>query len=269
MPYFMDRHDLEGTTAEDIAKAHLQDLNLQQKYGVKYLSYWFDYERQAAFCLVDSPSPELAERVHAESHGLVANEIIPVDEAMVEAFLGRMEDPTQSEPDTSSAFRVIFFSDIEGSTAMTQRIGDDAAVRLLGVHDEVVRTALGTHDGREVKHTGDGIMASFVSVTRALGCSVVVQHGLAEHTAANPDRPLRVRIGLGAGEPVAQDNDLFGAAVQLSSRLCDHGEAGEIVVSGVVREMAIGKNFDFTDLEDINLKGFPEPVRVCRVRWQN
>ena len=268
MPYFMDRHNLEDSTAAEVAAAHLRDLEIQDDYGVNFLTYWYDHTTNSGFCLVEAPSADVANKVHEEAHGMVANKIIPVDKETVGHFMGSMEDPTQRPEGATSGFRAIFFSDIEGSTAMTQRLGDDESIRLLGIHDAIVRTALGENAGREVKHTGDGIMASFSSVTDALGCAIAVQRALAEHRSANPDEEVRVRIGVGAGEPVSQDDDLFGAAVQLASRLCDQGDAGDIVVSSVVREMAIGKKFEFSDFEEVELKGFPDPVRVCLVRWE-
>src|SRR5688572_31035875 len=116
----MDRHDLPGITPQEVAQAHLQDLNVQDRFGVKYLSYWFDYDRQAAFCLVDAPDEKQAVAVHAASHGLLPSYIIPVDKSTVEMFSGRIVDPTATGIATSG-FRVIMFTDMEGSTGLTQR----------------------------------------------------------------------------------------------------------------------------------------------------
>ena len=103
MPIFMDRHDLRGAREEDVAGAHRKDLEIQGRYGVKYMAYWFDYERGAVFCLVDAPDAAAAERVHREAHGEVANAIIPVDLAAVEAFLGRIGDPRAAPGATAPA----------------------------------------------------------------------------------------------------------------------------------------------------------------------
>ena len=78
MPIFMDRHDVWETTAADVAEAHRKDLEVQDRYGVKFLTYWFDESRGTIFCLVDAPDKESAECVHREAHGLVADEIYPV-----------------------------------------------------------------------------------------------------------------------------------------------------------------------------------------------
>jgi adenylate cyclase len=180
-----------------------------------------------------------------------------------------MDDPISSGRDADSAFRIILFTDMEGSTALVQRLGDDGAMTLLRVHDGIIREALGRHAGREVKHTGDGIMASFGSVQAALAGAVAMQQGFADHNASHLDGPLRVRIGMSAGEPVAEGDDLFGAAVQLAARLCDHASPGAIVVSSVVRDLAIGKGFTFGPGTEAVLKGFPTPVFLCEVDWSD
>ena len=165
-----------------------------------------------------------------------------------------------------SRARTILFTDLEGSTALAQSLGDDGAVRLLRIHDGIVREALARHDGREVKHTGDGIMASLGSVQAALQSAVDIQRGFADYNASH-EPALKVRIGISAGEPVAEGDDLFGATVQLAARLCDHADPGMIVVSGVVRDLAIGKGFAFGPGQEASLKGFPQPVTLCEVTW--
>jgi hypothetical protein len=85
MPIFLDRHDMTGTNAEEVAEAHIRDLEIQDGYGVKFLTYWFDQERGTTFCLVDAPDAETAQRVHRDAHGHVAGEIIEVDLSAVEA----------------------------------------------------------------------------------------------------------------------------------------------------------------------------------------
>jgi len=272
MGVYMDRHDLEAATASEavaqaeLAAAHLMDVETQARYGVRFLSYWFDYQRNTSFCLVEAPTAEAAQAVHRDSHGLVANEIIPVDPDEVARFLGRIDDPAQSGRVAESAFRIVLFTDLEGSTALVQRLGDDGAVLLLRIHDGIIREALARHAGREVKHTGDGIMASLGSVQAGLRSAVDIQRGFAVYNASH-EPALNVRIGISAGEPVAEGDDLFGATVQLAARLCDYADPGMIVVSGVVRDLAIGKGFAFGPGGEATLKGFPHPVTLCEVTW--
>jgi class 3 adenylate cyclase len=269
MPFFMDRHENMGVvTAEDIAYAHLRDLEVQDKHGVRYTHYWFDPVAQTAFCFAEGPSRTAVEAVHRESHGLLASKVIEVDGGAVDSFFGQVTERRPGEPYAETAFRTILFTDIEGSTSFTQRLGDSAAMQLLRVHDTIVRAALRNCTGHEVKHTGDGIMASFASVSRGLECAIQVQRSLQEHNR-HAQEPIGVRIGVSAGEPVTENDDLFGAAVQLAARLCGCALSSCIVVSSAVRELAIGKGFRFADLGSVELKGFDEPVRLYEVTWRD
>jgi hypothetical protein len=165
LPIFLDRHDLSGLTASDIAEAHRKDLEVQDQYGVRFLTYWFDESRGTGFCLIDAPDIQTAMRVHDEAHGEVAKDVIEVDLSAVQAFLGRVSDPEPSgeanNVNIDSALRAIMFTDIVGSTSMTERLGDARSVEMVRAHDALVLRALKDKGGHVVKHTGDGIMASF------------------------------------------------------------------------------------------------------------
>jgi class 3 adenylate cyclase len=269
MPIFMDRHDA-NVQHEDIAELHRRDLAVQHRYNVNYLTYWFDPARAACFCLVDAPDAATAERVHREAHGEVAHAIIPVDLAAVEAFLGRISDArgvagTASVAD--SGLRSIMFTDLVGSTEMIARLGDAAALELVRAHDALVRRGLEAYDGREVKHTGDGIMASFEKASDAVRAAADIQRRFA---AFNEDaaETLSVRIGVHAGEPVEDGNDLFGSTVNFAARLCSEAGGGEIVVSDFVRELCAGDLAGFLPLGARRLKGFPGVIPVFRFDWR-
>ena len=268
MPTYMDRHDGVEITPEELAQAHLADLAVQAKYGTSYLSYWFDPEARSVFCLVDAPSRDAAEATHREAHGEMASKIIEVEGHLVKNFLGSIPAHPPGEAYVESAFRTILFTDIVGSTGVTQRLGDDKAMELVRTHDLIVRSELAAAGGDEVKHTGDGIMASFASVARAISCSIAIQRALHAHEAKGPENPVKVRIGVSAGEPVAERDDLFGAAVQLAARACDQAAAGAILVSTAVRELCVGKGFNFESRGPFELKGFEELVPLYEVVWQ-
>lgn len=267
MSLYMDRHELPEAKAEDVAQAHIKDLEIQDKYGVRYVTYWFDSDAGTVFCLAEAPSADAAEAVHRESHGLVAHQIIEVDGRAVVEFLGKLREPHPGEPWAATAFRTILFTDMEGSTALTQRLGDARALSVMKTHDKIVREALKTHDGSEVDHAGDGIMASFTSVVRSIECAIAIQRRIAEHNAT-AEVPFRVRMGLSAGEPVTEDDRLFGAAIQLAARTCACADGSQIFVSNVVRELCLGKEFIFEDRGPFPLKGFDEPVQLFEVGWQ-
>jgi class 3 adenylate cyclase len=163
------------------------------------------------------------------------------------------------------------FTDIEGSTALTQEVGDEAAMLVLRQHDAIIRAALDAHRGNEVKHTGDGIMAAFDSVTSALSCAIAIQRAVAGHNAGqeDPQRRFEIRMGLAAGEPVAESGDLFGATVQLAARLASSAGAGEVCVADTVRELALGKRFPFGSPTAVTLKGFDQPVRAVTLNWHD
>lgn len=247
--------------------AHIQDLKVQDKYHVRYLTYWFDPAAGVGFCLAQGPSKEDVESVPRESHGLVAHQIIEVDGRAIHEFLGKVEEPEPGEPWVRTAFRTILFTDMESSTALTQRLGDARALRVMQAHDEIVRRALDAEGGREVDHAGDGIMASFTSVVRAVDCAIAIQRRVAQHNATAED-PFRVRIGLSAGEPVTEDDRLFGATVQLAARTCARADGGQIFVSNVVRELCLGKGFLFESRGAVPLKGFDEPVALYDLAWE-
>ncbi len=271
----MDIHELQGVTAEDVAKAHACDLEVQQKYGVNYLKYWVNESCSKVFCLVDAPSAEAASHVHREAQGIAAEKIIEVHPELVEGFLGGGEVnpsgavliPGGAADARDPGIRTVLFTDIVDSTTLTQSVGDEMAMEFLRVHDRIVRDALAASGGREVKHTGDGIMASFISAAAAVRCAAQIQRELARHEQERREHQIKVRIGGAAGEPVERGNDIFGSTVQLASRLCSHAEPEQILVSNVVAELCIGKGLTFRALGEVSLKGFDRPVRVHAVEW--
>jgi len=188
--------------------------------------------------------------------------------AIFNAIIDFCELPVQVDTERElSRLATILFTDIEGSTALTQRLGDAKAQEVLRTHNSIVRDALKAHSGSEAKHTGDGIMASFTSASRALQCAIAMQRAFAAHNES-AEEPIRVRVGLNAGEPIAEEKDLFGTAVQLAARICAHAEPGQILVSDVVQQLAAGKGFTFTDQGEATLKGFEKLVRLYEVRWR-
>jgi class 3 adenylate cyclase len=247
-------------------------------------------------------------------------------DAMAEAideFLDEGEEAAVGvEPSEPGGFRTILFTDIEGSTALTQRLGDAKAREVLREHERIVREALAAHGGSEVKTMGDGFMASFGSATKALECAIAIQRAFAERNASLPAHPvakgdspgrepvegraepqpsahpfdsaqdrastgsaradrdvgvpteaIRVRIGLNAGEPIAEEDpdgrgDLFGTAVIAAARIAAQAKGGEILVSNVVRELVAGKGFLFSARGKTALRGFDDPVEVYEVRWR-
>jgi class 3 adenylate cyclase/pimeloyl-ACP methyl ester carboxylesterase len=217
---------------------------------------------------------ELASRIPgARFVPLEGNNHIPAthDEAMemvmpVIEFLKQTGVHRQNSPMDETVPVTVMFTDIEGSTLLTQRRGDETAQRLLREHNETVRGALDSYHGKEIKHTGDGIMASFFSASRAIGCALQIQKMFEARNTANPEDAVKIRIGLNAGEPITEGKDLFGTSVQLARRLCDRAQPGRVLVSDVVRQLVAGKGFEFEHHGAESLKGFDEPVLLYEVR---
>jgi class 3 adenylate cyclase len=270
MPMYLDRHDSPGVTAEELAEAHRLDTEIQEKFGVHYSTYWFDPDRGTVFCLAEGPSEHAVVAVHQEAHGQLPSAVIELDPTTpLNALLGPLPTHPVGTAYSEPAMRAIVFTDIRGSVAQTMELGDDGHMAVLRAHNDIVRRTLEQHAGREVKHTGDGIMAAFGSVSAAVEFAINSQRAFADWNAESAP-PLHVGIGISAGEPVTGDNDdLFGAAVQLAARLCGAAEAGDIAVSVAVRELCIGKRFGFVERGAMPLKGIPEPVHVYTVAWRD
>ncbi len=272
MALFMDIHTVDGATAQDVANAHMADMDVQGRYDVEYLKYWFNEGCGKLFCLVEAPDAEAARCVHEEAHGMTAEKLIEVHPDLVDGFMGDSAVnsvgaalmPGETQRDTG--VRAVMFTDIVGSTELTSKYGDDAAVTILKAHNEIVRKALKDNRGREVKHTGDGIMASFLSAAKAVRCACQIQEAIDERNAAGGDHPLTVRIGISAGEPVEDADDLFGSTVQLAARLCASAKPGEVLVSNVITDLCLGKGLMFQDAGPRELKGFDGPVHTHAVQ---
>jgi len=163
--------------------------------------------------------------------------------------------------------RTVLFTDLVRHTEMMSRLGDAKGRDVLREHERITREALKAHGGSEVKTMGDGFMASFGSVSKAVDCAIALQRSFAERNESATE-PLHVRVGLNAGEPVEEGGDLFGASVILAARIASKAEGGEILVADTVRGLCSGKGFLFADRGEFVAKGFEEPLRVYEVRWQ-
>ena len=131
----------------------------------------------------------------------------------------------------------LLFTDIEGSTPMAERLGDLRWLALLREHNAIVRDQIAQYGGFEVKTIGDAFMVAFGSARRAVLCAIGIQQGISRYSAAHPQHPVRVRIGLHAGEPVREGNDFYGKSVILASRIAGEASGGEILASALLREL--------------------------------
>ncbi|MEY2433321.1 MAG: hypothetical protein QOC92_3046 [Acidimicrobiaceae bacterium] len=163
----------------------------------------------------------------------------------------------------------LLFTDIVGSTALLDRVGDDAAEPIRRTHLRVLRSAVAGRDGHEVKNLGDGLMVVFPSAVDALACAVAMQQAVHRQSQRDDSVPLGLRVGLHAGEPIRDEDDYFGTPVVIAKRLCDSAEGGQIIASDVVRSLAGTRGGHlFRPLGSLELKGLAEPVAACEVAWE-
>jgi class 3 adenylate cyclase len=161
----------------------------------------------------------------------------------------------------------VLFTDLVGHTEMMRRLGDARGREVLREHERITREAIAKYGGTEIKTDGDSFMVSFGSVAAAMECAVALQRAFAERNERG-DEPLRVRMGLNAGEPVEDKGDLFGESVILASRIAAQADAGEILIAEPVRHLLAGKGFVFADRGQFVPKGFEDAVRLFEVRWR-
>jgi class 3 adenylate cyclase len=201
--------------------------------------------------------------LEGDIHVLVLGDVEPIVSAIGDFLTGQEGASTRRH--AAEGLQTIVFTDIVGSTELTQKLGDAGFQELLRAHNQAVRSQLELLGGTEIKHTGDGIMASFPSASRAITWAIGMQRAVSERNEAAPGQPIAVKVGLNAGEPLAEDEDIFGTAVQMARRICDSAGPGQILASDVVRQLAAGKGIEFRDLGKAELKGFAEAAQLFEV----
>ncbi len=174
----------------------------------------------------------------------------------------------EKRPTVPSVFTFVF-TDIVGSTAMTQRLGNAGAQKAVRAHNTAVRGALQAHKGREVKHTGDGIMAVFPDPVSAVQATIRMQREVAAHNGANPNIEVMIRVGVNVGEAVEEDNDFFGAAVQMTARICDKATKGNIWVSQAVKDACKGQKIGFIPRGGFEMKGIQGKKSLYEIGWSD
>jgi class 3 adenylate cyclase len=194
--------------------------------------------------------------------GAVANSLDAVAAAAV-AELGDLS--AVAAPDGTAT---IFFSDMESSSALFERLGDLRAQEILRAHNAIVREQVALHKGYEVKSMGDGFMIAFSAARRALLCAIAVQRAFTTYCEQHPATPIRVRIGLHVGEPINESADFFGKAVILASRIAALAHGGEILVSATLHDLTESAgDLRFADVGEVHLKGFAGTHRIYKAIW--
>ncbi len=165
-----------------------------------------------------------------------------------------------------SGFQTLLYTDIEGHTAIIQKLGDERGRAVLREHERITRGAFESYGGIEVLARGDGFLVRFSTAQAAIECAAELQRRLADASADLPFE-LRVRIGINAGEPIQEGDELHGAAVKATQAIAGEAQGGEVLVANVVRELAAGKGFAFSDRGPSTLPGLDSPVRIWELLW--
>ena len=249
MPIFMDRHDVSPeVTAENVAQLHQADLRIQHVFNCKGLTYWFDDKRKTAFCLIEAPNKNAIKKMHDSAHGQIPHRIIEVDDAVVESFLGRIEDPKKSQNTALNiindpAFRTIMVIGIQLSS-----LYDSGNKRLKFVAQNcnkiIVKTIL-NFEGSIVKQKLDYFLTSFDSVTNAVLCAIEIQKALKLVDKNMYGSELKCSIGLSAGVPVTDKAGIFELTVKMAERLCDIVK-GQIIMSNEVKDLYESENLNIS-----------------------
>ena len=256
MPIFMDRHILEGATQQAVAEAHAKDLEIQHEFNCKAITYWLDKERGCAFCLIEAPSEKEVKEMHEKAHGLIPNEIIKVDSAIVHSFLGRIQDPEDVKFQThnghqlkvfsNTAYRVIATLQTQNTILLEKEFGIDTSKKLLALRNNMIREKTLKHEGSEVDLDGSDFIISFQSAKTAILCVIEIQKSLSVEC-----EKMNLKIGVHAGNPVDESGLLFGETVRFTRLLCSIANENQIVLSTTIKKIlensneTIDEKFDF------------------------
>ncbi|MDO8608608.1 MAG: adenylate/guanylate cyclase domain-containing protein [Phaeospirillum sp.] len=248
---------LDGATQRDLLKDALVKLGTSADIAGQFQEKISEYQLEPRYMKVIQVG-----RAGMESW-------VSGDEGTPQIALQTMiKDWNKPTAEKKSSIMTVMFTDMVGSTDLTQARGDLAAQEIVRKHNAIVRTALTQFAGHEVKHTGDGIMASFASAANAVDATIQIQRQVAAHNEKQPNLPLHLRIGLNSGEPIQEEDDLFGSTVQLAARVCAATQSDQTLCTQVVKDLAGSKALAFSDGGTHSLKGFRDKFLLWEVAWR-
>lgn len=245
MPIFMDRHDVSDTvTAEYVAHIHQEDLKIQDKYGCRGLTYWFDEIRKTAFCLIEAPDKNAIIEMHQHAHGQVPHQIIEVDTAIVESFLGRIEDPEKAQNTdlniiNDPAFRTIMAVRIEHHSFLN--VSPISSISMVQQLYKQMISIVRLFDGMLVHQNKEGFIISFEAVSNAVECAIRIRKEYMTFRTQHQVGFTELCIGVHAGVPVTDKKSLFEDTLNLAQRMCFISRA-EIVISREVQQLYESEN---------------------------
>ena len=247
MPIYMDRHDVSETvTAENVAQLHQADLRIQDQFGCRGLTYWFDEKRKTAFCLIEAPDAKAIHKMHDQAHGQVPHSVIEVDVSIVESFLGRIGDPEKAKNTTLNiindpAFRTIMVISLKRlSLIQNDPVQSKSS---LSNYSNAVLSLLNNYEGIPVRQTENYFLVSFKSVSNAVHAACAIQVLFKDVRSGPINDKILLKIGLSAGVPVTEKKLIFEDTMKLAERMTKIIK-GEIIVSSEVKELYNSENLN-------------------------
>jgi AraC-like DNA-binding protein len=240
MPIYMDVHIVPGVTAKAVAEAHSLDVNIQEEHSCKCMTYWIDEIRESVFCLIEAPNMEAVVKMHNKAHGLIPHKIIEVNASVVESFLGRIYDPEEAEITSNGlkvfhdpSFRILVVTNVTDPVLLKYKWGAEATNSLLERKNEAIRKNLKQFGGREIETEGNGFILAFTSAKNAVSCALAIHK---EMSIQDADM-LGFKMSINSGEPVKNNNRLFGDTIQHARNLCSVAKYFQVALSSNVKEL--------------------------------
>lgn len=241
MPLYMDVHYVGEISVEDTRKAHLADLAVQEKYGVKYHQYWLNEAAGMVFCLMEGPDKASCEATHREANGFTACQIVEVEGGMYNIFMGEDQQldhglVLHKDGEIDTGYRFILTLDIVGH-ARTKSLNEAVAFHELKLPKKPKRLAIdriSSYKGRILKSHGyDCLIAVFGTAEAALECGYEIQKEVASRAMAHDSDgwDSTISMAISVGQPVTENDGFFVRAMQTGRRLCLIGSHNELVIS--------------------------------------
>lgn len=244
MPLYMDIHFVDQVSVEDTREAHLKDLAVQEKYGVKYHQYWFNEEAGTVYCLMEGPDKESCAATHREANGVTACQITEVEGGLYDLFMGENQKVDhglvrQENGQIDTGHRYILTLDIIAKTISRKSINFNQ-LKLPEKAKNKALQCIAEYNGKEVRTSGfDSIVAVFKTPEKVLRCAHEIQKELLEgHRNSGPDSvDVIFNMGISVGQPLTKKEGFFVEAIRMSKRLCLIAGENEIITSTLFEEL--------------------------------
>lgn len=259
MPLYMDFHKIENVTVEDVKAAHIADVAIQEKYGVRYHQFWVNQEAGAVFCLVEGPNAETCELVHKMAHGNIACALTKVETGFYEKMMGtghkidhghvRRQDGT-----IDTGYRTILLASVTGITKATNS-KQLPELQQPNWAREIVFKNINVFKGRELKwERDDSMIGVFDDTAKAIACALQIQQQLLNEKEKTPG--IIFRSGISAAQPVTAGGDFFQQAIKLAHRLCMIALPNRILTSSLVSKRCTNEQLlkDSSSIRSLSIK---------------